>query len=96
MELSKYGVDVILFNPGDHPGETPLCFGQSANYEVSCIEQSWRVLSSVLLFIIIIFYDNLLHVFFVKFMSFVRVVKSVTNVGNVHFFIVHCKCNNLK
>ena len=86
MELSKYGVDVILFNPGDHPGETPLCFGQSANYEVSCIEQSWRVLSSVLLFIIIIFYDNLLHVFFVKFMSFVRVVKSVTNVGNVHFF----------
>ena len=35
MELSKYGVDVILFNPGDHPGETPLCFGQSANYEVS-------------------------------------------------------------
>ena len=34
MELSKYGVDVILFNPGDHPGETPLCFGQSANYEV--------------------------------------------------------------
>ena len=39
MELSKYGVDVILFNPGDHPGETPLCFGQSANYEVSCIEQ---------------------------------------------------------
>ena len=86
MELSKYGVDVILFNPGDHPGETPLCFGQSANYEVSCIEQSWRVLSSVLLLFIIIFYDNLLHVFFVKFMSFVRVVKSVTNVGNVHFF----------
>ena len=53
MELSKYGVDVILFNPGDHPGETPLCFGQSANYEVSCIEQSWRVLSSLLLFFMI-------------------------------------------
>ena len=83
MELSKYGVDVILFNPGDHPGETPLCFGQSANYEVSCIEQGWRVLSSLFI-IIIFFYDNL-HVFFVKFMSFVQVVKSVTNVGNVHF-----------
>ena len=81
MELSKYGVDVILFNPGDHPGETPLCFGQSANYEVSCIEQSWRVLSSLLLFFMITY----LHVFFVKFMSFVQVVKSVTNVGNVHF-----------
>ena len=83
MELSKYGVDVILFNPGDHPGETPLCFGQSANYEVSCIEQSWRVLSSLLLFFMITY----LHVFFVKFMSFVQVVKSVTNVGNVHFFL---------
>ena len=35
MELSKYGIDVILFNPGDHPMETPLCFGQSANYEVA-------------------------------------------------------------
>ena len=82
MELSKYGVDVILFNPGDHPGETPLCFGQSANYEVSCIEKS----RSFIKVIIIIFYDNL-HVFFVKFMSFVQVVKSVTNVGNVHFFL---------
>ena len=36
MELSKYGVDVILFNPGDHPGETPLCFGQNTYYTVSC------------------------------------------------------------
>ncbi|TRY68523.1 hypothetical protein TCAL_09392 [Tigriopus californicus] len=27
-------VDVILFNPGDHPFETPLCSGQGANYEV--------------------------------------------------------------
>ena len=35
MELSKYGVDVILFNPGDHPGETPLCFGQNTYYKVS-------------------------------------------------------------
>ena len=35
MELSKYGIDVILFNPGDHPTETPLCYGQSANYEVA-------------------------------------------------------------
>ena len=29
----RYDVKVILFNPGDHPGETPLCFGQGANYE---------------------------------------------------------------
>ena len=35
MELSKYGVDVILFNPGDHPGETPLCYGQAKLYDVS-------------------------------------------------------------
>lgn len=34
MELSKHDVDVVLFNPGDHPGETPLCYGQEANYEV--------------------------------------------------------------
>lgn len=27
-------VDVILFNPGDHPFETPLCSGQGANYEI--------------------------------------------------------------
>jgi len=33
MELAKYDVKVILFNPGDHPGETPLCFGQGAKYE---------------------------------------------------------------
>ena len=24
-ELLKFGVDVVLFNPGDHPGSTPLC-----------------------------------------------------------------------
>ena len=42
MELRKYGVDVIMFNPGDHPGETPLCSGQGVHYaamerEVSCV-----------------------------------------------------------
>ena len=34
MEMKKFGVDVILFNPGDYPNETPLCFGQEDNYEV--------------------------------------------------------------
>ncbi len=33
MELAKYGISVILFNPGDHPGETPLCKGQEAHYD---------------------------------------------------------------
>ena len=33
MELAKYGVDVVMFNPGDHPGETPLCFGQKEKYD---------------------------------------------------------------
>ncbi len=33
MELSKHDVDVILFNPGDHPGETPLCYGQDEKYK---------------------------------------------------------------
>ena len=23
-----------MFNPGDHPGETPLCYGQGANYDL--------------------------------------------------------------
>ena len=32
MELGKYGVDVVMFNPGDHPGETPLCAGQDIHY----------------------------------------------------------------
>ena len=35
MELVKYDVDVVLFNPGDHPTETPLCSGQEKNYQVS-------------------------------------------------------------
>ncbi len=35
MELEKYSVDVVLFNPGDHPTETPLCSGQEKNYKVS-------------------------------------------------------------
>ena len=34
MELARFGVDVILFNPGDSPRETPLCAGQKENYEV--------------------------------------------------------------
>ena len=33
MELGKYGVDVVMFNPGDHPGETPLCAGQDIHYD---------------------------------------------------------------
>ena len=47
MELSKYGVDVVLFNPGDHPGETPLCFGQSVHYEAMQPEVFLRFPSSV-------------------------------------------------
>ena len=31
-ELSKFGVDVVLFNPGDHPNNTPLCAFQQANF----------------------------------------------------------------
>ena len=34
MELAKYSVDLVLFNPGDYPGETPLCSGQAANYDL--------------------------------------------------------------
>ncbi len=34
MELSKFGVAVVLFNPGDHPAGTPLCAGQGPNYDV--------------------------------------------------------------
>lgn len=34
MELSKFKVDVILFNPGDHPGETPLCSNQDIHYQI--------------------------------------------------------------
>ena len=29
-ELLKFGVDVVLFNPGDHPGSTPLCAYQAS------------------------------------------------------------------
>jgi len=35
-------VNVVLFNPGDHPGETPLCFGQGANYEAMREEVTLR------------------------------------------------------
>ena len=38
----RYDVKVILFNPGDHPGETPLCFGQGANYEAMREEVALR------------------------------------------------------
>ena len=34
MECAKLGVDVVLFNPGDHPKGTPLCSGQENNYKV--------------------------------------------------------------
>jgi len=33
MEQRKRGVDVILFNPGDHPRQTPLCAGQGHYYD---------------------------------------------------------------
>ena len=38
----RYDVNVILFNPGDHPGETPLCFGQGVNYEAMREEVALR------------------------------------------------------
>merc|ERR1712038_783147 len=49
MELRKYGVDVIMFNPGDHPGETPLCSGQGVHYaamerEVNAISDAAKVM----------------------------------------------------
>jgi len=49
MELGKYGVDVVMFNPGDHPGETPLCAGQDIHYaamerEVNAISDAEKVL----------------------------------------------------
>ena len=34
MELARFGVDVVLFNPGDCPKGTPLCSGQRQNYKV--------------------------------------------------------------
>ena len=47
MELLKYGVEVILFNPGDFPGETPLCFGQSTHYNAMEKEVKQRFAPSV-------------------------------------------------
>jgi hypothetical protein len=38
----RYDVKVILFNPGDHPGETPLCFGQGVHYEAMREEVTLR------------------------------------------------------
>ena len=34
MELARFGVDVVLFNPGDSPKGTPLCSGQRDKYRV--------------------------------------------------------------
>jgi NAD(P)-dependent dehydrogenase (short-subunit alcohol dehydrogenase family) len=34
MELARFGVHVVLLNPGDHPSETPLCSGQNHNYDI--------------------------------------------------------------
>ena len=31
-ELAKYNVDVVIFNPGDAPNDTPLTAGQSRHY----------------------------------------------------------------
>jgi len=31
-EVAKYGVDIVMVNPGDHPSKTPLCQGQQINY----------------------------------------------------------------
>jgi len=32
-ELSRLGVSVVMFNPGDHPTKTPLCALQKANFQ---------------------------------------------------------------
>jgi len=32
-EVAKYGVDVVMVNPGDHPSRTPLVQGQQQNYD---------------------------------------------------------------
>ena len=32
MELRKWGISVVLFNPGDNPAGTPLCSGQEGLY----------------------------------------------------------------
>ena len=32
MEIRKFDVNLILFNPGDHPGQTPLCANQDVNF----------------------------------------------------------------
>ena len=37
MELKRFGIDVILFNPGDFPQGTPLCSGQEINYKVQLL-----------------------------------------------------------
>ena len=38
MELARFGVDVVLFNPGDCPNGTPLCSGQKRNYKVRFLD----------------------------------------------------------
>jgi len=37
-ELTKFNVDVVLFNPGDHPKATPLCAFQQQNYKAMAPE----------------------------------------------------------
>ena len=32
-EVAKYGVEMVMVNPGDRPRETPLCTGQENNYD---------------------------------------------------------------
>ena len=32
-EVAKYGVDMVMVNPGDLPSETKLCTGQEAYYD---------------------------------------------------------------
>ena len=32
-EVAKYGVEMVMVNPGDKPKDTRLCTGQEANYD---------------------------------------------------------------
>ncbi len=43
MELLHSGVDVILFNPGDHPKETPLCANQEQFYQSHIDQEVERI-----------------------------------------------------
>ena len=48
MELSKFGVPVVMFNPGDHPGETALCANQVTEAPRLSSKQRVSVLSHAL------------------------------------------------